>query len=836
MTRTSHAGTPAIVRVRALWTALLASPLLVACGGGGGGGGSSPPPPPPPAVASHKVGGTVSGLVGPGLVITDNAGDPLTLSSNGAFSFASSVVEGGAYGVAIRTKPPSPAQTCLVSSGTGTVATTDVTSVRIDCSVNTHRLGGTVTGLAGGGLVLGESDGDRVTPAADGAFTFATAKPSGSQYLVSVAAQPANPSQTCTVGGGTSHGTIADADVADVAVVCATNAFSINGLVSGLSGGGLVLQDNGADDVSVPGNGGFGFATPVASGAAYKVSVKTQPTNPSQVCSVGSGAGLVTSGDVASVAVRCATSAFSVRGTVTGLSGHGLVLEDNGADDLAVAATGNFVFPTGVVSGAGYTVTVRTQPSNPAQTCTVGAGSTGTIAAVDATGVQVVCSTNSYAVGGTVQGLAGRGLVLEDNGGDDVSVAVDGTFTFPTPVASGGSYTVTVRGAPVAPRQSCVVANGTGAVSGADVADVQVTCTTSPARWAFLSNYFSDSLSNTTYDGDVTTYAIDPVAGTLGSPGTPASTGRGGAALAVTPSGKFAYVANKIYDDATMPGGSVSSYVVDPATGALTANGPEIYSGLGTQALTIDPAGRFVYVANYDSGSITVFAIAPLTGRLTQVQNASAASPLSLAIEPGGRFLYVAQTNANTVGVFAIDAGSGQLTHVSDASTGSQPKSIAIDPAGRFAFALDYGTNTTPAGVLSFAIDPSTGALTFVNALSSGISPNRIVVHPSGRFVYVTNTGEWSLAGYFIPTGSVSVFSVDPTSGKLTQPLAEITTGGAANCLAIDPTGRFAWLQNNGSDAVNPAAVISQYAVDPTTGALHASAPDLPAYGCVTTW
>jgi hypothetical protein len=70
-------------------------------------------------------------------------------------------------------------------------------------------------------------------------------------------------------------------------------------------------------------------------------------------------------------------STFPISVTVTGLSGSGLVLQDNGKDNLAISANGTFTFKTHVTS---YAVTVLTQPSNPTQTCAVTNG-TGTATA-----------------------------------------------------------------------------------------------------------------------------------------------------------------------------------------------------------------------------------------------------------------------------------------------------------------------------------------------------------------------------------------------------------------------------------------------------------------------
>ena len=74
----------------------------------------------------------------------------------------------------------------------------------------------------------------------------------------------------------------------------------------------------------------------------------------------------------------CNNLKYQVGGTATGLSGSGLVLEDNGGNSLSISGNGGFAFGTGVQNGTAYSVTVATQPSNPTQTCTVYNGS-GTI-------------------------------------------------------------------------------------------------------------------------------------------------------------------------------------------------------------------------------------------------------------------------------------------------------------------------------------------------------------------------------------------------------------------------------------------------------------------------
>ncbi len=341
--------------------------------------------------------------------------------------------------------------------------------------VTTYSIGGTVSGLSGT-VVLQDNGGDDLSVSASGAFTFGTGLTSGSAYSVTVKTNPAG--QTCSVANGS--GTVGSAGVTNVAVTCTANAagtYSIGGTVSGLSGT-VVLQDNGGDDLSVSASGAFTFGTGLTSGSAYSVTVKTNPAG--QTCSVANGSGTVGSAGVTNVAVTCTANAagtYSIGGTVSGLSGT-VVLQDNGGDDLSVSASGAFTFGTGLTSGSAYSVTVKTNPAG--QTCSVANGS-GTVGSAGVTNVAVTCTANAagtYSIGGTVSGLSGT-VVLQDNGGDDLSVSASGAFTFGTGLTSGSAYSVTVKTNPAG--QTCSVANGSGTVGSAGVTNVAVTCTANAA-------------------------------------------------------------------------------------------------------------------------------------------------------------------------------------------------------------------------------------------------------------------------------------------------------------------------------------------------------------------
>src|SRR6266705_3458160 len=375
---------------------LVASALLAlsACSGRGDGGGGTGPGP----ASSFAIGGTTSGLSGT-VVLQNNGGDNLSISVNGGFTFAAALTNSSPYAVTVLAQPAG--QTCTVVNG----------------AVNTFTVGGTISGLSGT-VVLRNNGGNDLTVSANGSFTFSAPVAQGSPYAVTVLTQPVG--QSCSVVNGS--GTVAGANVTNVAVSCVTNTFTIGGTVSGLSGTGLVLRNNGGNDLTVSANGTFTFSTAIAGGAAYSVTVLTQPTNPSQSCVVTNGSGTVGSANVTNVSISCTTNTFTVGGTVSGHNGTGLTLRLNGTTNLAVAGNGPYAFGA-IADGSAYSVAVFVQPIG--QTCTVANGS-GTLAGANVTNIAVSCATNTFTIGGSVSGLSGTGLVLRNNGGDSLPVSANG--------------------------------------------------------------------------------------------------------------------------------------------------------------------------------------------------------------------------------------------------------------------------------------------------------------------------------------------------------------------------------------------------------------------------
>ncbi|WP_051235836.1 midcut-by-XrtH protein [Ottowia thiooxydans] len=243
---------------------------------------------------TYTVGGVVSGLAG-SVTLQNNGSDSLVQSSDGSFTFSTPVAQGSSYLVTVAAQPAT--QTCTVINGSGTVSASNVSNIAVTCSTNAYTVGGVVSGLAGS-VTLQNNGGDSLTQLSNGSFTFSTPVAQGSPYSVTVAAQPAT--QSCTVINGS--GTVTASNVSNIVVTCSTNTYTVGGVVSGLVGS-VILLNNGSDTLVQSSGGSFTFSTPVAQGSSYLVTVAAQPAT--QSCTVMNGSGTVPASNVTNIEVNC---------------------------------------------------------------------------------------------------------------------------------------------------------------------------------------------------------------------------------------------------------------------------------------------------------------------------------------------------------------------------------------------------------------------------------------------------------------------------------------------------------------------------------------------------
>ena len=170
----------------------------------------------------------------------------------------------------------------------------------------TFGINGSVIGQAYPGLVLTSNGID--VPIAVGAttYSFPGSLEYGDPYDVVVKTNP--PHQTCETDPQTKSGTAGRTAAINVAVQCFLNTFSVGGKITGLTTEGLVLTNGttGGTVTVVKDATVFAFATPVAFGQSYGVTVLTQPKG--QTCSVANGTGIMGDAKIENIQITCNTS------------------------------------------------------------------------------------------------------------------------------------------------------------------------------------------------------------------------------------------------------------------------------------------------------------------------------------------------------------------------------------------------------------------------------------------------------------------------------------------------------------------------------------------------
>jgi len=324
------------------------------------------------------------------------------------------------------------------------------------------------------------------------------------------------------------------------------------------------------------------------------------------------------------------------------------------------------------------------------------------------------------------------------------------------------------------------------------------------AEFAYVANLYSNSVS---------AYAINASNGALTQvQGSPFAAGYGAYAVAIDPTGKFAYVAN----NGTSSGkqGNVSAFGIDPHTGALVpVPGSPFAAGSNPLRVTISPDSKFVYVINYNSRNISIFSIDPRTGVLKQVKTSPHGTrpfPTAEAIDPTGKFVYVTHVgfgdpydHSGHITGYAIGMRGGALRKARGTSkeTDDYPVSAAIDTSGNFLYVPNYASQA----VSAYTITASTGALSDVQGspFHTGYNPGAVAVDPNGSFVYVP----FDLG--------IDVYKIAPSGALTPVPGSPFQGGYEPDGVAVDPLGKFVYVSNTGE-----YGKVSAYAINSSSGAL----------------
>jgi 6-phosphogluconolactonase len=273
---------------------------------------------------------------------------------------------------------------------------------------------------------------------------------------------------------------------------------------------------------------------------------------------------------------------------------------------------------------------------------------------------------------------------------------------------------------------------------------------------------------------------------------------------------KFIYIP---FSNNTVFGYSVGS------TGVLTSVPNSPYTASGGASASSDPAGHFLFVSDFNSGVITVFAVNTNDGSLTQVVGSPFPSGLSrvamTAADGQGKFLFATEgTGGAAVAAFTINQLTGALSPVTGSPFAFNMSEVMGETSGKFLLGItgqtDFNSSVGDKHIYVFSI-ASTGAIAAVagSPFATTSSPLNFTVHPSGAWVYTFNEdvlgGPDPIEGYQIGT-----------SGALTA----LSTSPFATLKALD--GQF---EQTGQElfaigVLSSTGIVTPYSTDTTTGAL----------------
>ncbi len=278
------------------------------------------------------------------------------------------------------------------------------------------------------------------------------------------------------------------------------------------------------------------------------------------------------------------------------------------------------------------------------------------------------------------------------------------------------------------------------------------------------------------------------------------------------PQRRYLYAVNEAEEFSGKPGGAVSAFSIDPATGKLTyLNQQPSHGGLPCH-LSVDQTRKYLLVANYLGGSLCVLPILA-DGQLGEATDyfvqheGSSVDPgrqggphaHSITLDPANRYAFAADLGLDKIMIYQLDLTQGKLRPNDEpwaqVHAGAGPRHFAFHPSLRYAYIINELDSTMSA----FHYDDTNGTLREIQSLSTlpddfeGTNyPADVHVSPSGKFLYGSNRGH----------DSIVIYSIDEDTGRLTYVGCEPTQGKNPRNFAIDPTGTLLLAANQDTDNV----------------------------------
>jgi 6-phosphogluconolactonase len=304
--------------------------------------------------------------------------------------------------------------------------------------------------------------------------------------------------------------------------------------------------------------------------------------------------------------------------------------------------------------------------------------------------------------------------------------------------------------------------------------------------------------------------------------------------LTISPNHRFLYVVSEDPLSLGPPldhSSYVSAFAIDPTTGKLRLLNTAPASGTSTCYISIDNTGKYIMMANFGSGSVSVVRVKDdgSLGELTAfIQNVGSSvdpsiqtgpHPHWIGVSPDNRHVVVSDLGLDRVLIFRFDAETGRLSPpnppFATVYPGGGPRHFAFDPAGKFGYQLSEMSGTVDV----YAWDPSKGSLTEVQRAQTvphdffgGNHSGELEIHPSGKFLYESNRRTQS--EFVRGPESIGVFAIDQKDGTLTA-VEQVDSGGIMpRNFKIDPTGAYLLSANQLTNN------IVLFKIDPATGRL----------------
>ena len=305
--------------------------------------------------------------------------------------------------------------------------------------------------------------------------------------------------------------------------------------------------------------------------------------------------------------------------------------------------------------------------------------------------------------------------------------------------------------------------------------------------------------------------------------------------LAVTPDHRYLYAVDEISDYEGKKAGGVSAFSIDRNTGKLTFLNAVPSGSPGPCHVTVDHTGKYVFVANYEVGSVAIFPILadgrlgkastvlPHTGHSVDPKRQEASHAHSIYPSPDNRFVLSADLGTDKVYVYRFDAAKGTLTPNDPPSAavpaGTGPRHLAFSANGKFLYAIEeMGSSLT-----AFSYDAARGVLAPLETISTMPKDYKgyndcaeLMMHPSGKFLYGSNRGH----------DSITVFSIDAVKGTPAPIQYVHTEGKTPRGFGIDPTGSYLIAGNQDSNTLVAFRIDAKTGhVTPTGQKLDVQAP-----------